>query len=1375
MPTKLPESTTQDHSPDNKPLARIVNTTPAVKPMDREVILLETGKVKLNNNDREITAGVLFDRGSMASYLRRETATKLGLQPHSQQSLHVNGFGGHTSKKSYDVAHVDVKTNEGLKTIEVLVTDEIVKPINQEGWAACKEYNHIAGLKLANDFSEKTFTVDMLIGCDYAFEFLENRLIKGNGPTVQFANIGCLVSGPLKPKNQIHTAALTYDSPQKGEENFQFKPTNTQDEISQLEAHLRSNALQIDDVSDSDYNSAFKDTYMDRIQFRNGHYYVPLPWKPDHNELHSNIPECQARMKQVMSRLRKLNLVANYTKVMQENIEKGYISESSNDEEGFFMPHFPVLRDSETTPLRIVFDASSGNPSLNSCLHEGPNMMQDLAELLLRFRTKKIGLSADIARAFLSVQLLESDRKYVRFLWYKDNDVTKQLVPYHCNTVIFGNVSSPFSLAITLHKHLSAYDSLVAKDMSNKLYVDNLLTGVNSEEEALAYYQESCDIMNHASFKLRQWASNSKTLRNIAAADDLHTKTDQVNVLGMKWEQSTDTLSLAKKDLQTDQKITKRMVTSQSASVFDPLGLIAPIVIPAKSFINKLWINNKAWDEHLTQQERDEWDSIAQNLNHVHDVRIPRWIGADVNKDLHLIIFCDACPTTALGCVAYAKQGNGVALLGSKNKIISQKNAHQTVPKLELMAMAIGASYGDTLREVYAKDYNSIDITYATDSEIALYWLKSTKKLKPFVQNRVNIIKEKSNPDSWYHVATTDNPADILSRGSTIKNIKHTSWLNGPTWLKDNRDTWPLTSIKDTQVTTTVTIAAAFEMDNTFQPATPRLNLTDIFDIARFSSYQKLLRVTALVTRAFKSGLPNNRNELSAQDINKAELQWISHIQSSAYSDVIEYFTARNSGSKHLPKRPSIVNQLGLFRDERSGIIRCGGRLSNANINSDRKYPILLPHQSYFTTLLIRHAHQTMVHYGVGSTMTFLREKYWITSMRSTVKKVLHRCRVCKKVAGRAYLTPVAPPLPDFRLNDLKAFQSTAVDFTAHLYVKVRDTTRKVYVCLFTCCSTRAVHLEITQDLSCESFLRAFRRFTSTYSVPHLIYCDNAKTFTSGENEIKRLYQTVSNTQCQRHFAQKGIRFKYTPVQASWFGGVHERLIGVTKLAIKKTLGKALVSLDELQTLIKEIQSVVNNRPLTHLSADINELKAITPNHLIYGHELSMLPVEDISENEFDPTYRGGKAHLEKLAFRRAQLIQTFRKRFYDEYLASLREKHQCELKKQNAESDTIKIGDVVLIHDKDEPRRKWKLGIVTELHRGSDGMTRSAAVRTATGQSNRAIAKLYPLELNCEETLEEMVKKGPKESDNSVKNERPKRSAAKLARDRIFGLSGSV
>ncbi|XP_064642461.1 uncharacterized protein LOC135496842 [Lineus longissimus] len=1330
---------------------------------NNKIVLLETGRVTLENGDAQIKAGVLIDRGSMLSYIRKDTAVKLKLQPHGKQYLNVNGFGGHVSKRCYDMASVNVATNEGPKVMDVLITDEIVKPINQSGWKKCLNHDYIKELPLADNLGAKTgkLTIDLLIGCDSAYLFLENRIITGKrGPTIQFSNIGCFLSGPLEII-QGDSADATTAVVGQGDNESEDR------EAELLKTYMESITVKNDEGSDGKYDDQFLSNYLDKMQFKEGHYYAPLPWKDDYPELKTNVDACRSRLNQVTSRLRKLNLADQYMKVMQENLDKGYVSEISDaqalkESDCHFMPHFPVLRESATTPVRIVFDASCGSPSLNDCLHGGPNMTQDLVRLLMLFRTGKYAISADLARAFLSVRLLEPDRKYVRFLWYKDNDMTKEVVPYTCNTVIFGNVSSPFALAVTLHKHLTQYNTPVSLDMLAKTYVDNLLSGVGSESEALKYYHEAREIMSSAAFDLRQWATNSEKLNEKIHEDGTNAKAGPQNVLGLKWHCVRDELSVSEKRFEKDKVHTKRTVVSETSSIFDPLGLVGPMVVPAKAFANKLWVESKSWDEHLTEDQKHEWNDIRVSLQRADEMKFPRWLNLESDNQLEIIVFCDACPTTAIGCVAYGKQGNRVTLLGSKNKVVSQKNNNLTVPKLELQAMVMGAQYADYLVNTYRDTYAGVNVTLLTDSEIALYWVKSDKKLQQFVKNRVDLIRKLTKVEQWFHVRTADNIADIISRGTTLQGLGSSVWLQGPKWLEDDSITWPINPLNDHKIETV--LVGSVEVENEFLPKNTRVGLTQIMDVQRYSSYTKLLKVTSLVTRAFKRGI-QAKSKISADDMHAAEQLWIRSTQQEGYGDVLTYLRAEKAKKQKLPKRPPLVNQLGLFLAD-DGMIHCGGRVRNANVELDRKFPILLSKTSFLSTLIIRDAHQRIVHYGTGATMCELRKKFWITSMRSTVRQVVKRCVICKVVAGRPYLTPLAPELPEFRLNELTAFRASAVDFTGHIYVRNRPTNKvqKVYVALFCCLTTRAVHLEVVPDMTVESYLRAFRRFTSNCSTPKLVYSDNAKTFKGAETEIKRLLANVSGERVQNHLTRNGISFKYIPVQASWFGGVYERLIGVVKSAIKKTLGKALVDSDELNTMVKEIQQVVNNRPLTYMSSEPTELglHAITPNHLIFGRDMDLLPHQEVENAEFDPTY-DGKTALEKMAHHRCVLINHFRKRFYDEYVAVLRERHMYEVSKQNATADTIRCGDVVLVHDKDERRINWKLGKIESLNTGKDGLTRSATVRTTSGRSNRAIGKLYPLELHV--GPEEVP---PKAGNHVNEGTRPQRAAAKLARERI-------
>ena len=187
----------------------------------------------------------------------------------------------------------------------------------------------------------------------------------------------------------------------------------------------------------------------------------------------------------------------------------------------------------------------------------------------------------------------------------------------------------------------------------------------------------------------------------------------------------------------------------------------------------------------------------------------------------------------------------------------------------------------------------------------------------------------------------------------------------------------------------------------------------------------------------------------------------------------------------------------------------------------------------------------------------------------------------------------------------MKPFTVTGIDYTGALNVRTPNGEKKVYICLFTCASSRAVHLEIVTDLSEESFLHAFRRFTSRKSLPKIVISDNASTFMLAAEDLKALFESGA---IQENLAKQGVDWRFIPCRAPWYGGYWERFIRLTKNAIKKTLGRAHVTLASLQTIIVEIEAHLNIRPLTYVSSDLNDLEPLTPSHLLYGRVIDTLP-----------------------------------------------------------------------------------------------------------------------------------------------------------------------
>ena len=292
------------------------------------------------------------------------------------------------------------------------------------------------------------------------------------------------------------------------------------------------------------------------------------------------------------------------------------------------------------------------------------------------------------------------------------------------------------------------------------------------------------------------------------------------------------------------------------------------------------------------------------------------------------------------------------------------------------------------------------------------------------------------------------------------------------------------------------------------------------------------------------------------------------------------------------------------------------------------------------------------------------------------MKKILSKCVTCRKICRAPYSAPDPPPLPKARFQETRPFEITGVDFTGALHVKESGTENKAYRCLFTCATTRAKHLEIVTDMSVPTFILAFRRFAARKSLPKLMMSDNATTYLAAAEELKKLFESP---ELKEILHRQNVGWQFIPKRAAWFGGFWERLIGLTKASLKKVLGRASVNLVTLQTLVVEIEAILNDRPLTYVSSDVRDEEPLTPSHLLYGRRITSLPNESLDEDELvDPSFN--ETEIQRNAKRLTLLLQHFRRRWRQEYLTSLREFH----KNTGTITETIKVGDVVQIHADD-------------------------------------------------------------------------------------------
>jgi len=247
---------------------------------------------------------------------------------------------------------------------------------------------------------------------------------------------------------------------------------------------------------------------------------------------------------------------------------------------------------------------------------------------------------------------------------------------------------------------------------------------------------------------------------------------------------------------------------------------------------------------------------------------------------------------------------------------------------------------------------------------------------------------------------------------------------------------------------------------------------------------------------------------------------------------------------------------------------------------------------------------------------------------------------VCKKICSQPYAIPDPPPLVKARVSFSDPFTITGVDFTGALYVCATEGENKVYLCLFTCAVSRAIHLEVASDLTVKSFLQAFRRFAGRRSLPKMLFSDNGSTFLAAPAELQHLF---SSSEVSESLAHKGVEWRFIPKCAPWFGGFRERLVGLTKLVLKKTLGRTYATLESLQTIV-EIEALLNDWLLTHVSPDLRDPEPITPAHLLYGKRLTTLPhcgLKLFELDRVDPDY-GSVSDLRKRVRAQATIVKQF-------------------------------------------------------------------------------------------------------------------------------------
>ena len=686
---------------------------------DKQYLIIVTasaiGPTGLKKNVR-----ILFDSGSQSSFIRSEVAEQLGFKLKTIEKIPVSLTTLNQAAILTDTAIINIRLQslEGgpaqrfkFFTLERICGEQVQPEVDR----ATQEELQRLNIRLS-DSGNTHAPIDMLIGTDQLVSIqTHNAHQLGRDLEVIETAFGWALFGCRSRSSEFHVSSSHTSVTCLHCSIPQITPTKLSSDIEKrLQQFIEADALAIKDEPREDPKQ-FHEDFVKKIIFdkKAKRFIVELPFKPNLIP-GKNISLATARLRQLERSLEKRGLRQRYQEEFQSLLNLNFIEsvkgEQNVDKPVSYLPHREVIKEeSLTTKLRIVFDASAkekGALSLNETLHSGPNLTQDLLGVLLRFRNHRIVLLADVEKSFPQVIIQKKHRNALRFLW--DPDGSGNPKTFRLTRNYFGFASSSFVLAasilILIEWHRSTYPE-ITKAIEKSYYVDDLATGAASKEEAETVYRQTKEIFAEGSFNLRKWISNStrltETFRQNGDGIEEFNLSPWCKVFGLKYNRIDDTFRLNAENIQLDFEIvTKRVVLSVAASVFDRVGFVAPIMLPAKLLIQKMWSLSLHWDDPVPEAIASEFRKWTSNLELIKNIIIPRRYSQIKTAELRILhVFCDASQY-AYGFCAYtvtrAKNSTSSSMVLAKSRVAPLKNA--TIPRLELMALTLATEALEYIR-----------------------------------------------------------------------------------------------------------------------------------------------------------------------------------------------------------------------------------------------------------------------------------------------------------------------------------------------------------------------------------------------------------------------------------------------------------------------------------------------------------------------------------------------------------------------------------------------------------------------------------------------------------------------------------------------------
>ena len=755
-------------------------------------VILATALVLIRDRNGYFQVGrALLDSCSQVNLISERFASLLNLH-RENTSVEISGVGASISKiKHVTDSTIRSRFNNFELNIQFLITNRISGYLPAEN-LNISEWN-LPKIEFADEFFHRQQPIDMLIGTEHFFNILSGgqQSLGSNLPTLQESKLGWIVTGRYSTSQQSSACRSMITT------------------ANDLNLHKQMQFLwKLEDVKQS-LSKWSKDQQACEHHFvanvktlSSGRIEVKLPFKTHPSELGSSYNSALKRFFMLEKRLDQNDeLKSQYVAFMEDYERLGHmsiVSKPALEFPHYFIPHHCVLRPtSSSTKLRVVFDASAKTTtqkSLNDLLFVGPTIQDDLLIQVLRFRMFKYALTGDVVKMYRMFSVHKSDRQFQQILWRASE--TQPIKVYQLNTITYGMAASPFLAIRSLHFLSDTYDTeykIGASVLKNHFYVDDMLTGSNSVEELQQIHKEVSKILANGGLELAKIQSNCKSLHFEAANPKLLNLDESQlhSALGISWDSNKDIFCFAFKPKQTFSFLTKRTILSLTASIFDPMGLICPIIIIPRVLLQNLWLQKFDWDTEVPNDVKQSFNKCLEDLGNLQKLSVPRYV-LDGTQKIFLHGFSDAS-IRAYGCCFYVTVTNeynisSSTLFAAKCRVAPTKK--RTLPQLELC----GAHLLTLLYQKIAPLFITINprVFLWTDSSVVLRWLQlHSSTLTTFVGNRISEMQEITHNCNWKHVPTAMNPADLISRGCSLEVLRESLWFQGPSFLVQDESKWP--------------------------------------------------------------------------------------------------------------------------------------------------------------------------------------------------------------------------------------------------------------------------------------------------------------------------------------------------------------------------------------------------------------------------------------------------------------------------------------------------------------------------------------------------------------------------------------------------------